>query len=52
MPGVTVGALNVVSPTQLTVQLTAATGAVPQPDSVVAITGTEQAVLPNGLTIQ
>ncbi|MEO8959759.1 MAG: hypothetical protein ABI304_12500 [Rudaea sp.] len=40
------------SPTSLTVQLTAAADAVAQPYSLLAITGAEQAVLPNGLTLQ
>ena len=52
MAGITVDAINVISPTQLTVEVTAGSGATTQPVSVVAITGTEQAVLPNGLVIQ
>jgi sugar lactone lactonase YvrE len=51
IPGVTVGTVTVTSPTVLTVQLTAAATATTQPYSVLAITGTEEAVLPNGLTI-
>jgi hypothetical protein len=56
LPGIAVGTINVLSPTVLTVQFTAASVAVEQPVSVVAITGTppgnEEAVLPNGLVIQ
>lgn len=52
IPGVTAGPVTVTSPTTLTVQLTAAANAIEQPLSVMAITGTEQAVLPNGLLIQ
>ncbi len=52
IPGVTIGAINVTSPTTLTVQLTASSAAVTQPYSLLAITGTEQDVLPNGLVLQ
>ena len=52
IPGVTIGTITVVSSTSLTVQLTAAANATTQPDSIVAITGNEQTVLPNGLSIQ
>jgi hypothetical protein len=52
IPGVTIGTITVTSPTTLTVQLTAASGATTQPYSILAITGTEEAVLPNGLAIQ
>ena len=52
IPGVTIGTITVTSPTTLTVRLTAASDATAQPDSILAITGTEEAVLPNGLTIQ
>jgi len=41
----------VTSPNTLTVQLTAASNAVAQPYSIVAITGSEQDVLPNGLVL-
>jgi hypothetical protein len=51
IPGVTVGTVTVNSPTSLTVQLTAAANATTQPYSILAITGTEEAVLPNGLNI-
>jgi hypothetical protein len=52
IPGVTVGTITVNSATSLTVQLTAAASATPQPYSIVAITNSEQDVLPNGLTLQ
>jgi hypothetical protein len=52
LPGVTIGAITVTSSTTLTVQLTAAANATPQPYSILAVTGTEEAVLPNGLAIQ
>ena len=52
IPGVTTGPVTVTSPTTLTVQLMAAANAAVQPFSIMAITGTEQAVLPNGLVIQ
>ena len=52
IPGVTIGTITVTSATSLTVQLTAAGNAVKQPDSIVAITGGEQAVLPNGLSVK
>ena len=52
IPGVTIGAVTVNSPTSLTVQLTAAADAALQPYTIVAITNSEQDVLPNGLIIQ
>jgi hypothetical protein len=56
IPGVTVGTVTVMSPTMLTVELTAAADVVQQPVSILAITGfppgNEEAVLPNGLVIQ
>jgi hypothetical protein len=52
IPGVTIGTITVNSSTSLTVQLTAASNAVAQPYSVLAITGSEQDVLPNGLVLQ
>jgi hypothetical protein len=52
IPGVTVGTVTVIGPTSLTVQLTAASNAVAQPYSILAITGSEQDVLPNGLVLQ
>lgn len=52
IPGVTVGAITVLGPTSLTVELTTAANATVQPYSIVAITGTEEAVLPNGFVIQ
>jgi hypothetical protein len=52
IPGVTIGTITVNSATSLTVQLTAAANATAQPYSILAITGTEEDVLPNGLAIQ
>ena len=52
IPGVTIGAVTVTSATSLTVQLSAASNAVAQPYSVLAITGSEQDVLPNGLMLR
>jgi hypothetical protein len=52
IPGVTIGTITVTSPTTMTVQLTAASNAVAQPYSVLAITGFEQDVLPNGMVLQ
>jgi hypothetical protein len=56
IPGVIAGSLTVQSPDSLTVNLSAAENATPQPVSILAITGAppnnEEAVLPNGLTIQ
>jgi hypothetical protein len=52
IPGITVGTITVNSSTSLSVQLTAASGAVLQPVSVQAITDSEEAVLPNSLVIQ
>jgi hypothetical protein len=52
IPGVTIGPITVTSTTTMTVQLTAAANATAQPYSVLAITGAEQDVLPNGLVLQ
>ena len=52
IPGVTMGTITVNSATSMTVQLTAASNAVAQPYSILAITGSEQDVLPNGLVVQ
>ena len=52
IPGVTIGTITVTSATTMTVQLTASSDAVTQPYSILAITGSEQDVLPNGLVIQ
>jgi hypothetical protein len=52
IPGVTIGTITVTSATSLTVQLTAAANAVAQPYSILATTGSEQDVLPNGLVLQ
>jgi len=51
IPGVTMGPVTVIDATHLTVQLTADAGALLQPYSILAITGSEEAVLPNGLNI-
>jgi hypothetical protein len=52
IPGVTMSTITVTSPTTMTVQLTASANAVAQPYSILAITGNEQDVLPNGLVLQ
>jgi hypothetical protein len=52
IPGVTIGTITVTSATTMTVQLAADSNAVTQPYSILAITGTEEAVLPNGLLVQ
>jgi hypothetical protein len=56
MAGVTAGPVTVLSPTVLTVQLSAASDAALEPLSPVVITGTppgnQEAVLPNGLVVQ
>jgi hypothetical protein len=52
VPNVTVTNVQVFSPTVLTVNLNAAESAPVQPVGLVAITGAEQDVLPNGVTIQ
>ncbi len=51
IPGVTVGAITVNSPTLLTVSLTASSTAPAVPSPVLVITSAEQAVLPSGLTV-
>lgn len=50
--GVTPGSISVLSPTSLTVQLTANSGATPGPYSVLVTTGGEEAAVPNGVTVQ
>jgi hypothetical protein len=50
--GVTVGALTVGSPESFTVELTAAPSASVSPLSLVAVTGSEEAVIPNALSVQ
>jgi hypothetical protein len=50
--GVQIGPITVASPTSLTVSLTAAPGQSAEPLSVVVVTGLEEAVLPNALSIQ
>ena len=52
IPGVQIGLVTVNSPTSLSVALTAAPAPSTEPLSIVAITGLEEAVLPNALTIQ
>jgi hypothetical protein len=56
MAGITAGTVTVVNGTTLTVQLSAASGASLEPLSPLVITGTppgnQEAVLPNGLTVQ
>ena len=51
IPGVTIGAITVTSPTQLTVSLTASGDAPAEPSSVLVITSGEQAVMPSALTV-
>jgi hypothetical protein len=50
--GVTLNSVTVTSPTSMQVSLTASVGALLQPMSIYVQTGKEEAVLPNGLTIQ
>jgi hypothetical protein len=52
IPGVTIGTITVTNATSLAVQLTAAANATLRPCTIVAITNSEQDVLPNSLTIQ
>jgi hypothetical protein len=51
-PGITPSNVTVTSGTTLTVQLTVASNATAGPYSLVVTTGTEEAVLPNGFTVQ
>ena len=51
LPNFTYGPVTVNSPTSLTVQVTVSDAAVAQPYSVTAVTGYEEDVLPNGLTV-
>lgn len=51
-PGITASSVTVNNATSLTVQLAIAADAAPGPYSLVVLTGTEEAVLPNGLTVQ
>ncbi|MGA2593527.1 MAG: SBBP repeat-containing protein [Bryobacteraceae bacterium] len=51
VPGITASNVAVSSPTRLTVQLTGQTGATPNPSPIVVATGTEQAGLPVGFTV-
>jgi hypothetical protein len=51
--GITVNGQPIVnSPTSITVSLTAAAGATEAPNSIYVQTGTQEAVLPNGLSVQ
>jgi hypothetical protein len=50
--GITVGTVTVTSATTLSVPLTVAGNAAVGPRTLVATTGSEQAVLPNGLVVQ
>ena len=50
--GVTVGAVTVTSATSLTVQLTVAAGASTGPRTLLVTSGSEEAVLPNGLSVR
>lgn len=52
IPSFTAGAVTVTSPTTFAVTLTADSSAPLQPVSLTAITGSQQAVLPNGLVVQ
>jgi hypothetical protein len=51
-PGITPTGIVVSSATSLTVQIAVGSGVVPGPTSIVVTTGTEEAVLPNGFTVQ
>ncbi len=52
LTGITFGIPTVTSPTSLTVQVTVDPTAALQPYSPIAVTGQEEAVLPNGLIVQ
>ena len=51
-PGVAVGTIAVLNSTTLTVRLTVAPDAVAGPRTILVTTGSQQAVLPNGLIVQ
>jgi hypothetical protein len=51
-PGIAPSGIVVINDTSLTVQVAVSPGVVPGPTSIVVTTGTEEAVLPNGFTIQ
>lgn len=51
-PGITASNITVTSGTSLTVQLAIGTGVPAGPTTIVALTGSEEAVLPNGFTVQ
>jgi hypothetical protein len=48
----TVDSISVTSPTSMNVQLTASPAAPVQPVSIFATTGSQEEVLPNGISIQ
>jgi hypothetical protein len=50
--GITVNTINVNSPTSMTVSLTASAASPQNPNSIYVQTGTQEAVLPNGLSIR
>jgi hypothetical protein len=52
IPGLTIGPVDVTSPTTFTVNLTPAANAPAMPDSIWVTSGTVEAVLPNGLVVQ
>jgi hypothetical protein len=52
LSGITVNTINVNGPTSMTVSLTASASAPQNPNSIYVQTGTQEAVLPNGLAIQ
>ncbi len=52
IPGAQIGGVTVTSPTSLSVDITAGPSASAQPLPILAITGAEQAILPNALLIQ
>jgi hypothetical protein len=51
-PGIAPSVINVTNATSLTVQVAVSPGAAPGPSSIVVTTGAEEAVLPNGFTVQ
>jgi hypothetical protein len=51
-PGITTGTATVTNMTTLSVPVTVAGNASTGPRSILVVTGSEQAVLPNGLTVQ
>jgi len=51
-PGISVSSVTVNSATSLTVQLTGTAGLTPNPSPIVVVTGSEQAGIPSGFTVQ